>query len=93
MLRVFRSHVRTTFLTMPTKILTFTRWDRRLKGADSHRPATGWREQESESEWKMCGMVMVVCGLRVLSVRQGYVQNCRVWTESAECETGICAEL
>ena len=27
---------------------------------------------------------IVECGLRVLSVRQGYVQNCRVWTESAE---------
>jgi len=49
MFRVFRSHVRTTFLTMLTKILTFTRWDGRLKGADDHRPASGWKEQESES--------------------------------------------
>jgi hypothetical protein len=30
---------------------------------------------------KMRGLVIVECGLRVLSVRQGYVQNCRVWTE------------
>jgi len=32
----------------------------------------------------------VECGLRLLSVRQGYVQNCRVWTETAESETGTC---
>jgi hypothetical protein len=41
---------------------------------------------------KMCGLVIVECGLRALSVRHEYVQNCSVWTESAECETGICTE-
>jgi len=35
---------------------------------------------------------IVQFGLRVLSVRKGYVQNCTVWTDSAECETGICRE-
>jgi len=36
---------------------------------------------------------IVECGLRVVGVRQGYVQNCRVWSGSGECETGICTEL
>jgi len=36
---------------------------------------------------------IVECGLRLLSVKQGYVQYCSVWTGSGECETGICTEL
>jgi len=35
----------------------------------------------------------VECGLGVVSVRQGYVQKCGVWTGSGECETGICTEV
>jgi len=37
--------------------------------------------------------IIVECGVGVVSVRQGYVQNCRVWTGSGECGTGICTEL
>ena len=44
---------------------------------DGHRPATGWKEQESESEMK----------------EDVWIGDCGVWTESAECETGICTEL
>jgi hypothetical protein len=47
--------------------------------ADSKWPAIGWKEQESESESERKEDV--------------WIGDCRVWTESAECETGICTEL
>ena len=62
---------------MPMKIFLLSHFGMEDKQmADSDRPATGWKEEESDSERK----------------ENVWIGDCRVWTETAECETGICTE-
>ena len=60
-------------------------WKINRRRTATDRPLAGRNRRGRER--RMCGLVIVTSGVSALSVRQGYVGNCRVWTESAECET------
>jgi hypothetical protein len=64
-----------TFLIMQTHILTFPRWDE-ISIAVEQPSASQW-QQEQERARKMCGLVIVECGLSLWRVRVRYAK----WTE------------
>jgi len=50
MSRAFSSHRNTTFLTMPTKIWTFPRWEKTSVGVGQPLKATG-KGEETVDQW------------------------------------------